>query len=122
MATTSTDKPIGSPDKPASAPEKPAAASTGNVHSPRVEEVDAGKEAVLAAYNNLLQASEHFKLAAQAAGLDLKQEASTQLERGREKASAVREQASDYVHERPLPALGIAFIVGFLIAQLFGRE
>jgi len=89
---------------------------------PRVEEVDAGKEAVLAAYNNLLEATEHFKTAARVAGLDLKHEASAQLLKGREKANAVGQQATDYVHEKPLPALGIAFVIGFLLAQLFGRK
>lgn len=85
-------------------------------------EIDAGKEAVLAAYNNMLEAKEHFKLAAQAAGLDLKSEATVQLLKGRDKAEALGQQASEYVHEKPLATLGIAFLAGFLFSQLFTKR
>ena len=88
----------------------------------REEEVDAGKEAVLAAYNNLLEASEHFKFAARAAGLDLKEEASDKLQQGRDKAITLGQQVNDYAHERPLTALSVAFAAGFILAQVFGRR
>ncbi|MFA5495527.1 MAG: DUF883 C-terminal domain-containing protein [Porticoccaceae bacterium] len=97
-------------------------ATTNNKSPTRDEEVEAGKEAVLAAYSNLLEATEHFKHAARVAGLDLKTEAAEQLLKGREKASAVGHQASEYVHEKPLVSLSIAFFAGFLIAQLLGRR
>lgn len=85
-------------------------------------EVDAGKEAVLAAYHSLLEASEHFKHAARAAGLDLKVEASEKLQVGREKAVSLGQQANEYAQERPLSALSIAFAAGFVVAQLLGRK
>ncbi|HLS99283.1 MAG: hypothetical protein WDA10_02915 [Porticoccaceae bacterium] len=97
-------------------------AASNSDKSPREQEVDAGKEAVLAAYNNLLEATEHFKQAARAAGLDLRQEAGEQLVKGRDKAVAVGQEASDYVHQKPLQALGLAFVAGLLLAQVFGRR
>ncbi|MEA3298909.1 MAG: hypothetical protein U9R22_01645 [Pseudomonadota bacterium] len=97
-------------------------AASNSDKSPREQEVDAGKEAVLAAYNNLLEATEHFKQAARAAGLDLRQEAGEQLVKGRDKAVAVGQEASDYVHQKPLQALGLAFVAGLLFAQVFGRR
>jgi ElaB/YqjD/DUF883 family membrane-anchored ribosome-binding protein len=97
--------------------------TTGKDKTPtREQEVDAGKESVLAAYNNLLEATEHFKHAAKAAGLDLKTEAADQMLKGRKKADALGQQASDYVHEKPLASLGIAFFTGFLFAQLLNKK
>ena len=97
-------------------------ATSNSDKSSRDTEVDAGPEAVLAAYNNLLEATEHFKEAARAAGLDLRQEAGEQLVKGRQKAVAVGQEASNYVHEKPLQALGLAFVAGLLFAQVFGRK
>lgn len=97
-------------------------ATKANDPTTREEEVDAGKEAVLSAYNNLLEASEHFKHAARAAGLDLKEEAGDKLQQGREKALSLGQQANDYAQERPLAALGVAFAAGFIVAQLLGRK
>jgi len=97
-------------------------ATAGKEEAAKSSEIDSGKEAVLAAYNNMLEAKEHFKLAAQAAGMDLKSEAATQLLKGRDKAEALGHQASDYVHEKPLATLGIAFLAGFLFSQVFTRR
>lgn len=88
----------------------------------RTAELDSGKEAVLAAYNNMLEAKEHFKLAAQAAGLDLRSEAAEQLLKGRDKAEALGQQASHYINEKPLATLGLAFLAGFLFSQLFTKR
>ncbi|GGD06119.1 DUF883 family protein [Halopseudomonas salina] len=85
-------------------------------------EKDAGKEAVMAAYSNLVEAKEHFKHAAEAAGLDLKNEASDQFLKGKAKAGELSSQANSYVQEKPLTSLGIAFAAGFLISQLYSRK
>jgi len=92
----------------------------------RSEELEATREAARAALENLIQAKEHFKKAAEAAGLDAKHEAQEKFHRGRDKAEAVGEQLSEAaincVVDKPLTTLGIAFLGGFLIAQLMGRR
>lgn len=92
----------------------------------KAEELDATREAARAALENLLQAKEHFKKAAEAAGLDAKHEAQEKLHRGRDKAEQVGDQLSDAiiscVSDKPLTTLGVAFLGGFLIAQLMGRR
>jgi ElaB/YqjD/DUF883 family membrane-anchored ribosome-binding protein len=85
-------------------------------------ERDAGKEAVMAAYSNLMEAKDHFKRAAEAAGLDLKHEASDHYSKGKAKASELSSQATGYIHEKPLASLGIAFAAGFLISQLYSKK
>ncbi len=97
-------------------------ASESPVREAKEEEVEAGKDAVLAAYNNLLEASEHFKQAARAAGLDLREEAVDKWHQGRDKALSLGQQANEYAQERPLAALSIAFAAGFIVAQLLGRK
>lgn len=86
------------------------------------EEVNAGKESVLEAYKNLLEATEHFKRAAKAAGLEISHEAGEQLLKGRDKAEVLGRQASDFVREKPLQALGIAFLIGMLVSFLTGKK
>ena len=86
------------------------------------EELAASKEAVLSAFDKLLEAKEHFKLAADAAGLDIKDEATEQLLKGRAKTEELGEQASAFIREKPLATLGIAFITGFILSQLFSRK
>ena len=90
------------------------------------DELEATREAARAALENLLQAKEHFKKAAEAAGLDAKHDAEETLHKGREKAEALGEQLSraavNCVVEKPLTTLGIAFVGGYLIAQLLGRR
>lgn len=84
--------------------------------------LDASKEEAMQAYQNLLDAKEHFRKAAEAAGMDLKAEATDQLLKGREKAEALGHEASRYMHEKPLATLGIAFLAGFVFSQLFSRS
>ncbi|PKM30683.1 MAG: hypothetical protein CVV07_05540 [Gammaproteobacteria bacterium HGW-Gammaproteobacteria-11] len=86
------------------------------------QEIDAGKEAVVAAYNNLVEAKSHFKLAAEAAGLDLKQDALDQLLKGKAKAEDLSHEAGRFMQEKPLATMGLAFLAGFLISQLFSRK
>ena len=86
------------------------------------DELAASKEAVLSAFDKLLEAKEHFKLAAEAAGVDIKDEATEQLLKGRDKTEELGEQASAFIREKPLATLGIAFITGFVLSQLFSRK
>lgn len=89
-------------------------------------ELEASKEAAQAAFENLLEAKEHFKKAAEAAGLDLKHEAVEQFSKGKAKAEELGEQvsaqANQFVHEKPLATLAIAFASGFLVSQIFGKK
>lgn len=93
-----------------------------NTSTKREEELAASKKAALSAYDKLLEAKEHFKLAAEAAGVDLKDEATEQLLKGRAKAEDLGEQASVYIREKPLTTIGIAFITGYILSQLFSRK
>ncbi|MFA7553535.1 MAG: hypothetical protein WCY88_04725 [Spongiibacteraceae bacterium] len=88
----------------------------------REEELAASKEAVMDAYDKLLEAKNHFKLAAEAAGVDIKDEAVEQLLKGRAKTEELGEQASVFVREKPLATLGIAFVTGYIVSQLFSRR
>tara|TARA_R110002049_G_scaffold221841_14_gene393337 strand:- start:5 stop:295 length:291 start_codon:yes stop_codon:yes gene_type:complete len=88
----------------------------------REEELAASKEAVLSAYDKLLEAKEHFKLAAEAAGVDIKDEATEQLLKSRAKTEELGEQASTYIREKPLATIGIAFLTGYVLSQLFSRK
>lgn len=85
-------------------------------------EMDSGKEAALAAYNNLLEAQGHFRQAAEAAGLDLKEDAMAQLVKGKDKADALGQDVERFVHEKPVATLGLAFVAGLLAAQLLSRK
>jgi ElaB/YqjD/DUF883 family membrane-anchored ribosome-binding protein len=88
----------------------------------RDDELAASKQAVLSAYDKLLEAKEHLKLAAEAAGVDMKDEAIEQLLKGRAKTEALGQQASVFVREKPLASLGIAFVGGLVISSLFSRK
>jgi ElaB/YqjD/DUF883 family membrane-anchored ribosome-binding protein len=70
----------------------------------------------------LLEARQHFRKAAEAAGMDLKEDAMEQLARGREKANELSAEAGRYVREKPLATLGFAFLAGYILAQIFGRR
>ncbi|HEC60393.1 hypothetical protein LCGC14_1517920 [marine sediment metagenome] len=93
-----------------------------NTTKTKEDELAASKEAALSAYEKLLEAKDHFKLAAEAAGVDLKGVATEQLLKGRAKTEALGEQATDYIKEKPLASLGIAFATGYLLSQLFSRK
>lgn len=86
------------------------------------KELEASKASVMAAYDNLLEAKEHFKHAIEAAGLDLRHEAGEQWVKGKDKAQELGQQANTYVHERPIASLGMAFAAGFILAQLLGSR
>jgi ElaB/YqjD/DUF883 family membrane-anchored ribosome-binding protein len=84
--------------------------------------MDAGKEAVLKAYNDLLEAQGHFRQAAEAAGLDLKEDVMAQMLKGKDRADAVGQEVQRYVHEKPVATLGLAFVAGLLFSHLFSRK
>lgn len=86
------------------------------------QEIDSGKEAVAAAYSKLMEAKEHFKHAAESAGMDWKNDAEGQLARGKSKASELCDHANSYLHDKPLATLGIAFAAGFLVSQLMSKK
>ncbi|MEJ6656185.1 MAG: DUF883 C-terminal domain-containing protein [Pseudomonas sp.] len=86
------------------------------------QEIDSGKEAVAAAYSKLMEAKEHFKHAAEAAGMDWKHDAEGQLERGKNKAGELCDHANSYLHDKPLATLGIAFAAGFIVSQLMSNK
>ncbi len=81
-------------------------------------ELDASRKAAMDALDKLLEAKSHFRSAAEAAGLDLKDEAIDRLTEGRVKAEELGARASDYVYEKPLTSLAIAFAGGFVLSQL----
>lgn len=98
-------------------------AKNNPVQQPEVQkEVDTGKEAVLNAYSKLLEAKDHFKHAAETAGLDLKNDAMEQFVKGKGKAEELSKDASRFMHEKPLATVGIAFAAGFLVSQLLSRK
>ena len=85
-------------------------------------EIASGKEAVAEAYSKLMEAKDHFKHAAEAAGMDWKNDAEAQLEKGKSKATELCDHANSYLHDKPLATLGIAFAAGFLVAQLTSKK
>lgn len=98
-------------------------ATTGDkTTSDKQKELDAGKESVLAAYNDMLEAQGHFRQAAEAAGLDMKHDAMEQLLKGRDKADALGQEVQRYVHDKPMATLGLAFFAGLLVSQLMSRK
>ena len=86
------------------------------------KELEASRAAAMEALDKLLEAKNHFRSAAEAAGLDLKDEAIDQLTEGRNKAEELSIQATEYVYEKPLSSLAIAFVGGFVISQLLTRK
>ena len=98
-----------------------ARSSSDTGTSDKQAELEAGKTAVLAAYADMLEAQGHFRQAAEAAGLDLKNDALAHLLKGREKADAMGQEVERYVHEKPLATLGLAFFAGLLVSQLFRK-
>ncbi len=88
----------------------------------RQQEMDAGREAVQAAYRDMLEAQQHFRKAAEAAGVDLKEDALEHLRQGKNKADELGREVERYVHEKPLATVGLAFFVGLLVSQLMSRK
>lgn len=91
-------------------------------NTPLNKELDASKQAAIEALEKLLEAKDHFRTAAESAGLELKEEALNRLTEGKHKAAELGEQASDYIHERPLSSLALAFVGGLLLAQFLSKK
>lgn len=83
------------------------------------ESLEASKQAAMEAYSKLLEARDHFGRAAGEAGMDLQDEAFAQLRAGRDRALRAEKQAERYTQDKPLQALGIAFLAGLLLSTLF---
>ena len=96
--------------------------TVANQSNAKKEEINSGKEAAAAAYDKLLEAKEHFRHAAEAAGMDWKHDAEVQFEKGKTKATELWDSANSYLHDKPLATLGIAFAAGFLVAQLTSKK
>ena len=86
------------------------------------EGVDAGKEAVSQAYDKLMEAKAHFQKAAEAAGMEFKDEAMERVHKGEENLHALGSQVTSSTRKNPLSALGIAFAVGFLVSKISSRR
>jgi ElaB/YqjD/DUF883 family membrane-anchored ribosome-binding protein len=82
----------------------------------------ASKDEVSIAFEKLLEAKEHFKLAAEAAGVEIKDEATDKLIKGQSTAEELSKQATKFASEKPMLTLGIAFASGFVLSQLFSRK
>ena len=64
-------------------------------------DLKAGKDAVTEAYEKLMEAKAHFRHAAEAAGLDLKDEAMEKVKKGREDIEALGSQVASSTRENP---------------------
>jgi ElaB/YqjD/DUF883 family membrane-anchored ribosome-binding protein len=74
------------------------------------------------ALDNLIEARGHFRQAAEAAGLDLRDEAVKRLERGKARAGEMEDEIGNYLDDKPLQTLGIAFLGGFILSKLLSRS
>jgi ElaB/YqjD/DUF883 family membrane-anchored ribosome-binding protein len=89
------------------------------------DELEIAKKAVLEAYANFLEAKKHLKIAAFAAGVDIKESANEHLEEAlikvKERKDEIRDNTSDYIKDNPITTVSIAFIGGILFSRLFGK-
>lgn len=94
----------------------------GTQTAARNESLEASKQAAMEAYRKLLEARDHFGRAAGEAGMDLQDEAFAQLRAGREKFVRAEREAERYTRDRPLQALGLAFLAGLLLSLFFSSS
>jgi ElaB/YqjD/DUF883 family membrane-anchored ribosome-binding protein len=104
MVTTTT------PDTETLEPRKRA----GNGGHPAQREVEAG-------YEHLKEAAGNFKGAAVAASQEAKVAAEKGMDATKANARDLYSRAEAMVHERPLAALGVAFLTGYVISRLLRR-
>jgi lipid A disaccharide synthetase len=88
----------------------------------RESEIDSGKEALLEAYQKMIEARNHFKHAAESAGLDLKNESIEKLLAGKEKVENLNDKVVDLMNRKPLATMGVAFVVGWLFSRSFSGK
>lgn len=86
------------------------------------EELDASKKAAMEALDSLIEARSHFRQAAEEAGLDFRDEALQRLAQGKARAGELGDEASEYLHEKPLQTLGLAFLGGFILSRLLSKS
>lgn len=88
-------------------------------------EFEAAKEAALEAYENFLEAKDHLKAAASAAGHEFRDSANEQFEEALERMTEQKDELYDstreYMRENPMTSVGIAFLGGLLVSKLFER-
>lgn len=87
----------------------------------RGEEMDAARESVSAALENLVEARNHFRQAVQAAGLDIAEEAESRVDAGRQQLGKLDDRLQRAVQDEPVKSLGIAVLAGFVLARLVSR-
>ncbi|MDO8909237.1 MAG: hypothetical protein Q7W55_12160 [Pseudohongiella sp.] len=90
--------------------------------SPADKEFEASKSAALEALDKLLEARQHFQNAATAAGVDLKHEAVEQLMAGKSKAEDLGAELSEFARTKPGTTVALAFMGGYILAQLLSRK
>lgn len=93
---------------------EPRKQQAGNGGSPVQREAQAG-------YEHLKEAAVNFKGAAVAASEEAKQAAEKSMETARGSARDLYARVEALVHERPLAALGTAFLAGYVISRLMRR-
>jgi cystathionine beta-lyase family protein involved in aluminum resistance len=98
--------------------EKKAQAKTSKADN----EFEASKAAALESLEKLLEARQHFKNAATAAGVDIKHDALEQLLAGKSKADEFGQELSEFARAKPGTTLALAFLGGFVLAQLLSRK
>lgn len=91
-------------------------------NEPTSKEMDASREAMNKAYEELMLAKQHFRKAAEAAGMEAKEEAIDQWLKGKRRADEVGSDVQKYVNDKPFSSLGIAFAVGLIVSQLFSSK
>ncbi|MCP5347979.1 MAG: hypothetical protein R3F41_10215 [Gammaproteobacteria bacterium] len=89
------------------------------------KDVMAAKNAAKDAYDNLLDATEKFKSVAMQAGIDARDKTEERIEHSVEKTQDKAVDAyvntQNFVIDRPLTSVGIAFATGYLAARILGR-
>lgn len=108
--------------KEGSTQSEPLKSASSAAESTTKDDIVSGKEAVQAAYDKVLEAKEHFKVAAQAAGIDLRSEVTQELLKGRDKAQAISDQAGIHLREKPLVTLSAVFLAGFLLSLVCTKK
>jgi ElaB/YqjD/DUF883 family membrane-anchored ribosome-binding protein len=99
-----------------------ATANSKTTANNKETELEASKAAVSEAYEKLMEAKKHFKTAAESAGVDVKNDATEHFQKGRDKAGDFTQQATNYMKDKPLATMGIAFAAGFIASKVLSRK
>lgn len=89
------------------------------------EEFENAKQAAIDAWANFVEAKNHLKLAAKAAGVEFREVANEHFvdarDRVKEQKTELYEHTCEYVREYPLRSAGIAFLGGVLFSKMMDR-